>query len=85
MSILFDPIVEVDFQLGVNLAPILAATGPFLGYVDHGQAQDFQEAIVSGENRLAFCDFSELAIESFNGIGGIDQFSDLFRVFKISR
>jgi len=85
MSILFDTVIEVDFKLGVDSAPVLPPTGPFFGYIDHGQIQHFKEAVVGREYRFTFSYLTELTVESFDGIGGVNQLSDLFRVLEVSR
>jgi len=54
-------------------SPILSPSGPFFSDIHHCQVQHFQEAVIRGEYRLAFGHFAELAIESFDSIGGVDQ------------
>ena len=48
------------------------------------QIQHFQKAVIRRKYRLAFSHFPELAVESFNGICGINQPSYCLRIFEIS-
>mgnify|MGYP003294860450 CR=1 FL=1 len=56
-------------------------------YLDYAKSLELQEAIGTSKeinkNRLAFCYFPELAVESLDGIGRIDEPPDSLRVLKI--
>ena len=67
---------EIDIQLGVDDAPILAPACPFPGNVHHGQVQHFQQTVVRGKNGLGFGHLSQLAVKDLNGVGGIDYSID---------
>ena len=75
---------KIDFQLGMNLSPVLPMASPFFRDIHSCQIQHFQKAIIRRENRLAFGHFPELTIESFNGICGVNQPSYCLRIFEIS-
>ena len=53
-------------------APVLTPASPFFRNVHHGQIQHFQEAVVCGEHGFRLSNLSELAIEPFNGVRGLD-------------
>ena len=69
----------------MNLPPVLASASPFFGNIYHGEVEHFEQAVVSRENAFVFGDFSELTVESLDGIGRINQGSDFFGVFEICR
>ena len=75
---------EVDCQLGVDDAPILAPPSPFLGNIHHGQIQHFQQAVIGGEDGLGLGHLAKLAVKALNGVSGIDQPSDFLRIFELS-
>ena len=57
-------------------APIHAPSRPFLRNIHHRQIQHFQKAFVRREYRFRFGHLSELAVEAFDGIRGINQSAD---------
>ena len=63
---------KIDFKLGVDLPPVLPVSGPFFRDIHSCQIQHFQKAVIRRKNGLAFGNFSELTIESFNGICGVN-------------
>ena len=75
---------KIDFKLGVDLPPVLPVSGPFFRDIHGCQIQHFQKAVIRLKNRLAFGHFPKLAVESFNGICGINQPSYCLRIFEIS-
>ena len=75
---------KIDFKLGVDLPPVLPVSGPFFRDIHGCQIQHFQKAVIRRKYRLAFSHFPELAVESFNGICGINQPSYCLRIFEIS-
>ena len=64
-------------------APILAASRPFLCDIHHGKIQHFQQAVIGRKDGLGFCHFPKLAVETFNGVGRIDQPSQLGWEFEV--
>ena len=54
---------EVNGQLGVDYAPVLAPACPFSGNVRHGQIEHFQQAVIGGENGLGFGHLAQPAVE----------------------
>ena len=69
----------------MNLAPILSVTGPFFRDIHHSQIQHFQETLIRRKHGFGFCDLPELAVKSLDGIRGIDQAANCFRIFEIGR
>jgi hypothetical protein len=67
----------------MDQAPILPATGPILGDVHGCKVKHLKQAVVAGEYRFAFGHLAELAIEAFDGVGGIDEFPYLARILEI--
>lgn len=65
-----------DHELSVDHAPIHAPPRPFLRNIHHRQIQHFQKAVVRREYRFRFGHLSELAVEAFDGIRGINQSAD---------
>lgn len=51
------PVYKIDLKLRVDLAPILAASGPFLGDVHHGQIEHFKQTVIGGDTDLALVTF----------------------------
>ena len=75
---------KINFKLGMDLSPVLPVSGPFFRDIHGCQIQHFQKAVIRRKYRLAFSHFPELAVESFNGICGINQPSYCLRIFEIS-
>ena len=67
----------------MDQAPVLASASPFPGNVHHGQVQHFQQAVIRGENGLCLGNLAQLAVETLNGVGGIDESADLLWVLEI--
>ena len=64
---------EVDRHLGVNHTPVLPPSGPLLRDIHHGQIQHFQQAVIGGKYGFGFGHLAQLAVETLNGVGGINQ------------
>lgn len=77
-------VCEIDCQLRMDHAPILASARPFLGNVHHGQVQHFQQAVICGENGLGLGHFPQLAVKALNGVGGVDQPAYLLKILEVS-
>ena len=77
------PVGVIDRQLGMNDAPILPPSRPFLRDVHYGEIQHFQQAVIRRKNRLGFGDLAKLAIEAFDGVGRVDQPANLLRELEI--
>ena len=63
---------KVDGHLGVDQAPVLPPSGPFFCNIYHSQIQHFQQTIISWKHRFGLGYLAQLAVETLNGIGGID-------------
>ena len=75
---------EVDCQLSVDHAPVLAPARPFLSDVHHGKVQHLEQAVIGGENGLGLGHLPELAVKALNSVSGVDQPAHLLRVLEIS-
>ena len=64
-------------------APILATACPFLRYIYHGKIEHFQQTVICREYGLGLRHLTELAVEAFYGIGGIDKPPEFRRVLEI--
>ena len=67
----------------MDLSPILSVSSPFFRDIHHGQIQHFQETLIRREYRLRFRDLPQLPVKSLDGIRGIDQAADHFRILEI--
>ena len=74
---------KLDGHLGVDQAPILPTSGPFFRNVHHGQIQHFQQAVISGKHQFGLGHLAELAVETLNGVGGVDQPAYLLGVLEV--
>ena len=83
--LLSQPIGKEDLQLRVDLSPFAPLARPLFRDVYHGKIEHLQKAVVRGENALVFRDLPQLTVESFNGIGGVNQRPDLLRILEIGR
>ena len=75
---------KVDCHLGVNQAPILSPSSPFFRNVHHGQIQHFQQAVISGKHRFGLGHLAQLAVETLNGVGGVDQPAYLLGILEVA-
>ena len=73
---------KADGQLGMDYAPVLPPAGPLFLDIHHDQIQHFQQAVAGGENRFGLSHLAQLAVETLNGIGGIDQPPNFLRVLE---
>ena len=56
---------------------------PLFGDIYYCQIQHFKKAVIGKKNALVFCDLPELAIKTFDGVGGVNLLSNLFGILKI--
>ena len=85
MKMLFGyPVAIVDYQLRVDTAPVLTAACPLFRDVLHGQIQHFEKAVIRRKYGLSLRHLLQLTVESFYGIGRINQLSELLRKLEIS-
>ena len=78
VPLLRHPVRVIDRKLGVDHRPVLSPARPLFCDVQHGQIQHLEQAVIGRKNRLGFGHFSQLTVESLDGVGGIDQPSELF-------
>ena len=78
-----DPIGEKDLQLSVDPAPVLTPSRPFFRDIDHCEIKHFQQTVVGRKYRLRFRHFPQLAVESLNRVGGVDEFPKLLRELEV--
>ena len=69
----------------MDQAPILPTAGPLLGDVHGCKVEHFKQAVIAGEHRFSFGNLPELAVESFDGISGINELPYLARILEIGR
>ena len=77
-------VCEVDCQLSMDHAPILASARPFLCNIHHSQVEHFQQAVIGRKNGLSLGHFPQLAVKALNGVGGVDQPAYLLRILEVS-
>lgn len=63
-------------ELSMDHAPVHTLPRPFFRNVHHRQIQHFQKGVVRGEDGFRLGYFSELAVEAFDGVRGINQPAD---------
>ena len=68
---------KIDGHLGVDQAPVLPPSSPLFRNVHHSQIQHFQQAVIGGKDGLGLGHLAQLAVETLNGIGGVDQLGHL--------
>ena len=56
----------------------------FFDAINRVMVEHFQQTVIGGENCLGLRHLPELAVESFNGIGGVNQPEDLLRKLEVS-
>jgi hypothetical protein len=76
------PILEANGQLVEDLRPVGDGPGPLLDDVYIGQVKQFANSLPTGERRLVFGDFAQLAIIAFDGVGGVNQAPDFCGVVE---
>lgn len=64
---------EEHRNLRVDHAPVLPPAGQFFRDVHHGQIQHLEQAVIRRKDRFRLRHLSELPVEAFNNIGGVDQ------------
>ena len=74
---------KIDGYLSVDQAPVLPPPSPLFRNVHHGQIQHFQQAVIGGKDGLGLGHLAQLAVETLDGIGGIDQPAHLLGVLEI--
>ena len=67
----------------MDQAPILSATGPLLSDVHGCKVKHLKQAVIAGEYRFAFGNLPELAIETFDGVGCVDELPNLAWILEI--
>ena len=81
--LLRQPVSEKHLKLRVDNAPITPFSRPFFGDVHHRQIQHFQQAVIGWEHGFRLGNLAQLAVEPFNGIGGVNQCPNLLRILEI--
>lgn len=72
---------QADGHLGVDQAPVLPPSGPL--FRNHGQVRHFQQAVIGGKHRFGLGCLVQLAVETLNGVGGVDQSAHFLMVLEI--
>ena len=76
-----ETIVEQNGQLVHDDIPVLFE-GPILGDVFDVEIEEFDQGFIMGKDLSIFCIFSKLSIEIFDGVGGVNNFTQFHGVFK---
>lgn len=63
----------------------MASARPFFCDVSSRDIQHFEQAVICRKYAFVFGHFSQLAVEPFDGVGGVNQLSDLFGILGIGR
>ena len=84
MKMLFRyPVAVVDHKLSVNLTPVLTASRPFFRDVLHSKIKHLEKTVICRKYGLRLGYFPKLTVESYYGIGRIDQLAKLLRELEI--
>ena len=75
--------MEQDGELVQRLFPSSARHGPFFSGVAQGQIGQLGCHIVTGEVSLVFDNFPQSHVQTLDGIGGVDDLADRFRIGKM--
>jgi len=73
-------VLEQDGELVQRLFPSSARHGPFFSGVAQGQIEQLGCHIVTGEVSLVFDNFPQSHVQTLDGIGGVDDHADRFRL-----
>lgn len=76
----FYPIREYDRQLGHDFAPVAYRKNPALGNIRLREPQELQERFIMRKHRGRLGHLTELPVEIFYRIGGVDHLADSLRV-----
>ena len=79
----FQSFFKISLQLGTDLPPILTVACPFFRDIHHRQIHHFQETVIRLEEGFVFGHFSQLAVESFDRVCGIDQPTNWLRILEV--
>lgn len=63
-------------------APVLLVSRPFFRDAHRGQIQHFQQAVISWKYGFGFGRFPQLTVKALDGIRGVDEPSDRFRILE---
>ena len=66
----------------MNEILILPTSGPFFRNVHHGRIQHLEKAAIYRGNRFGLRDLPQLAVETLNGICGVNQSTNLLRILE---
>ena len=69
--------------MGVNHTPILSTASPLFRDVHHSQIQHFQKAVISWEHGFSLGHLAQLAVESLNGVGCVNQPPHFLGIFEV--
>jgi hypothetical protein len=72
---------KLDGKLGRGLLPDHGRIFPFLGDITQGQINQFGRGFVTGKVASGFEHLSQLHVPTLNGVGGVNDSSDLGRVW----
>ena len=75
-------VAEEDHEVIQDRTPVLDWHSPFVYDVHRGQIKDFHKRIVGNEGALCLGNLSELPVEIFDGVCGVNELSYFRRVFK---
>ena len=74
---------KVEGHLGVDDTPVLPPSGPLFRNIYHSQIQHFQQTVIGGKDGFGLGHLAQLAVETLNGVGGVDQSAHLLGVLEI--
>ena len=67
----------------MDQTPVLPTFRPFLRDVHHRQIQHYKQAVIGGKHGFGLGYLAQLAVETLDGVGGIDDLAHLGRILEI--
>ena len=74
---------KVEGHLGVDDTPVLPPSGPLFRNIYHSQIQHFQQTVIGGKDGFGLGHLAQLAVETLNGVGGVDQAPYLLGILEV--
>ena len=65
-----------------DASPVLSFSGPFFCNIDYGQVKGFQKRFLGRVGSFCLGDLPQAAVEIFDGIRCVDDFTDLSRILE---
>ena len=85
LEVFFNLFWEKSLQLPEDFSPVRHGHIPFSGNVSRSKIEDFFKRRFGFEHLPGLRGLADLTIESFNGVGGVDDFSQIRGILEVGR